>query len=416
MRLANNGTQFKQLWWCYVVTSVGSGLAMGLATVIALQYLKVSTGELAVMLASATVVGGIVGSQVIPLLQAYSPVRALFFCEVVQALALVALLSLIVVDSLSFIALAACYVVQVACAIIYLSFFNLVVRLSFEGGELLRANSRIESVMWVTQFLGPVIGGVITGWRGPAWVVSVELVFVGVAAAILGRLSLRASPSLRPNDDGKDAGGKARSSGGLALIARSRLLLPLFVNALVLGAGLAMSAPLIAGFMLQSVAVPPWQYGLVLGLPAAMGLLGALSSEWLAMRCGTRSVFVLAGATRGAALASLSISVVSPHATLAILASQSLLMVSAGVFNPIFSSVRQESVRARDLPRVTGTWSACAKVVQPLGVAAGGALAATWGIESALYALGVVGLVSMLPMVQVWRAGIPASMHRGSPR
>lgn len=85
-----------------------------------------------------------------------------------------------------------------------------------------------------------------------------------------------------------------------------------------------------------------------------------------------------------------------------ILVAETLLLFSAGVFNPVFAAYRMNHTADDHMARVGTAWSITAKCVQPAFVALGGVLATATGVRVAIgvAALALLASSALLP----WRA------------
>lgn len=168
-----------------------------------------------------------------------------------------------------------------------------------------------------------------------------------------------------------------------------------------------LSSPLLAVFMLRELGLEPWQYGLALGLPGIGGVLGALCTKRVAARIGEHSVLLTFGLLRSVWMLLLPL---APHGSTGlavIITSETLLLFSAGVFNPTFATYRMRATADAHMSRVTTAWLVSTRAIQPLFLLAGGALAAATSPRVALGAAGVTLLTSALLLP--WRGGSEAS-------
>jgi MFS family permease len=170
---------------------------------------------------------------------------------------------------------------------------------------------------------------------------------------------------------------------------------------------------LIAVLMLRDLGFSPAQYGLALGVPCAAGVLGSVLAPRIIRRAGLMPTLLVAGAARCLWMAVIPFAPGTTSGLVLIIAADTLLLLSAGVFNPAFSTYRMRSVADGYLARVTAAWAVSSKVAQPVGIAAVGAAAAVFGARTALLVLAGVLLASiaMLPW-RAWRADSAGSGAR----
>ncbi|MFF5205451.1 MFS transporter [Streptosporangium sp. NPDC000396] len=388
--------QWNRIWGSYSISAAGTAIAAGIFPIIAIVELNASPAAVTTMAAVSAVAGGVIATWGSRVFEHFPVVKVLRLVETVQFLMLASLLAAAALDGLTFVHLVVAATSQTVGYIIYAAGFSLHMKLVLRDEELINANSRVEATNWSTQTIGPVIGGALVSALGAFVSVAVDAVSFLAAALGLTRVS-EPAPTEAPDPSGSPSSPRG---GGLRHIWQNPTLRALYLNAMTLGGGLLMTSPLLALLMLRELHLPPWQYGLVLGLPAAAGLAGALSAQGINRRLGGDRTLLIFGALRGPCLLPLVFVPTAPSPALAVvLVSQCVLLFAAGVFNPSFATTRLRLCPAGLLTRVTAAWSASAKVVQPACIAAGGLLAAQWSVRSALMAAAALGVLSavMLP-------------------
>jgi hypothetical protein len=391
--------RWRPLWFSYAVSAAGTSVATGILPIVAILELDASAAAVAALAAVSAVVGGVAGTWGVRLFDRLPRVRTLQCIELVQFLSLALLVLAALLDRLTFGHLVCVATIQAAGYITYAAGFNLHMKVSLAEADFMAANSRIEATNWSTQSAGPIAGGALVSAVGPFVAVAIDAVSFLAGALGLAKVSDDGVPPDRATT-------APRRGGGLAYIWRSPILRPLYINAMTLGGGLLMASPLVALLMLRDLHLPAWQYGLTVGLPALAGLVGALSAPRICSRLGQRRSLLLFGALRGPCLIPLAITPDGTAAVWTILLCQSLLLFSAGVFNPGFVTSRLQACTPEMITRVSAAWSASAKLIQPACIAAGGVLASIVGVRYALAAAACLGVVSMfaLPWRQLQRS------------
>lgn len=388
--------QWNRVWGSYSISAAGTAVATGIFPIIAIVELNASPADVTAMAAVSAVAGGVIATWGSRVFGRFPVVRVLRLVETAQFLMMASLLVAAALGGLTFVHLVAVATSQTVGHIVYAAGFSLHMKLVLRDEEFIDANSRVEATNWSTQTIGPIVGGALVSALGVFVSVAVDAVSFLAAALGLARVNGPA-PVEAPGPNGPSPSSRG---GGLRHIWRTPTLRALYLNAMTLGGGLLMSSPLLALLMLRELHLPPWQYGLSLGLPAAAGLAGALSAQAINRRLGGDRALLIFGALRGPCLLPLVFVPTAPYPALAVvLVSQCALLFAAGVFNPGFATTRLRVCPTDLITRVTAAWSASAKVVQPACIAAGGLLAAQWGLRSALMAATALGLLSavMLP-------------------
>jgi MFS family permease len=257
---------------------------------------------------------------------------------------------------------------------------------------LLLASARLESTMWTATALGPPVGGAAIGVLGP-----VTTVIANAVSFLVSALGLRAigSGELRPERRAE----RARFGDlleGWRFIFADRTLRGLFFNTVLVNALLLATAPLLAVLMLGQLGFPPWEYGLAFAVPCLGGLVGSRMSRRLVARFGRRRVLLLSGALR--ACFPLWLAFIGPgvRGLALVMATEGALIVSIGVFNPVYAAFRLERTGHERVARVLSAWSISSNATTAVLTALGGALAAATSPRAALAVAGTLLLATPL--------------------
>ncbi|MFE3443681.1 MFS transporter [Nocardia sp. NPDC059180] len=183
---------------------------------------------------------------------------------------------------------------------------------------------------------------------------------------------------------------------GWAYIFAHPALHRLFWNAMVFGGSIMLTTPLLALLMLRELGFVPWQYGLSLGVPCLGGLIGSLCAPRLVTAIGERAVLLGFGALRTCWLVPLLVAGPNLLGLTIIIATETLLLFCAGIFNPVFTTFRMNNTADDHMARVGTAWSISSKCAQPLFIAFGGVLAAATSLRFAIGFAAVTVIVSSL--------------------
>lgn len=278
------------------------------------------------------------------------------------------------------------------------------------------ANGRLESITWIMTAVFTPVGGLLVTVYSPG-----SVLVINAAMYLISALLIRQIRDPEPAPEPFPAGTEGRIAAvleGWAYIHRKPQLRSLFWNAMLFGGCITLTAPLLAVFMLRELHLDPWAYTLVLGLPAAAGFSGASLSSRISRRFGDGATLLAAGALRSIWLVMLPLSQPGYVGLLWILACQSALMFTAGVFNPAFATYRMHLVDRGCLSRVGASWPITAKVVQPLVLGSGSVSVGLLGVRATLLLAGVLMLacIPLLPWSTVPRRVSPATPVGVEPR
>ncbi|MDG4827370.1 MFS transporter [Asanoa sp. WMMD1127] len=172
-------------------------------------------------------------------------------------------------DALTVPHLCAVAAVQSAGSILYLSAAGALIKQLVPGDRLLVANARMETTNWTTATLGPSLGGFLIAGLGAVATLLVDALSYVVGALCLRRMPVAPQPPPPPAAEPTPAPEPlaARIRAGIAHILGHPGLRGLYLNAMLVGGAVTMTAPLLTVFMLRDLRLTAWQYGLVLGPP-----------------------------------------------------------------------------------------------------------------------------------------------------
>jgi len=385
------GDGFRGLWTAYSVTILGSAVALGALPYLALTVLDASAPQVSLMAALAAVASAVVAVPLAPLVERQPKRRVLMVAEWAQFAALASVVLAYAAGRLTFAHLCAVATVESAGAILYLAATGAYVKRAVAGEALVGANARLEATNWSAATLGPPLGGLLIAVSG-----ALTTVVVNALSFVAGAVFLRRLPPEAPAVAARTAarGEDRRLPAGFRHILAHRGLRALYLNAMLFGGAVTMAAPLLAVLMLRDLHLSAWQYGLALGAPAAAGLLGSTLSPRLVARLGADRALVWSAAARGPWILLLPLAPAGVPGLVVVLASQSLLLLTAGLFNPVFATYRMRATPDHLMTRVSAAWSVSAKIAQPACIALGGWAAAVAGVRPALLLAGAACLAA----------------------
>jgi Na+/melibiose symporter-like transporter len=268
--------------------------------------------------------------------------------------------------------------------------------------------SRFEVTFWVLTATCTPLGGAAVAWFGPMVTLGIDAVTYAVSALLLLRIR---TPERRPTT--LAVGGLrallSQSASGWRYIRSVPALRALFRNAMFFGGSLVMVSPLLAVMLLRDLGLSPLYYGFVLGVPAVGGVVGAWLSPRLVGRFGQRSTLLWFGSLRTIWTVWLAFTPDGLPGFFFVLAVESLLMLTAGVFNPVYATYSTSIIDDDFMARTRSTWHATAMVVQPLFMVVGGLASGLIGVRSTIFAAGV--LLAATSVMLPWRALVRDPVH-----
>jgi MFS family permease len=390
------------LWVAYGVSEFGTALSMGALPLIAV----VALGEPDLLVSLLAALAGLGAALAVPLgpwIEFRRKRPVLVGADLLRFAALVSVPVAAAAGALTYAQLCVVAVLGTVGAIAFNAASGAHLKALVPAAERTAATGRLEATFWTANTVGPPLGGLLIALLGPTATLGADAV-----TFLLSALGVRRLRAPEPAPPVRVAGGRgAALAAGWRHIWAHRQLRALFLNAQVFGCCIIATLPLLAVRMLRDLGFGPWQYGLVLGLPCAGGILGAALARPLSRRIGPHRILPWFGTGRALWLCLLPLAPGGAAGLAMLIVTQSMLLVCVGTFNPIFVAYRLEVTADGHLSRVIAAWGITSRLTQPAMTAVGGLLAALVGARGALAVLAAAALTS-IPLLP-WRAPAPAA-------
>ncbi len=258
-----------------------------------------------------------------------------------------------------------------------------------EKEELTRANSLLQTSVYGSNILGPIIGGIVVGLLGTAG----AMILDAVSYVISGLAILLASfPAVAAGGRGEAV--LASTLEGLRYIGSSPVLLGMISLACLLNFVVAPAGFLLPVMARDYLALGPEGYGLLAGILSAGMLAGAIALG-VKGKFKSRSLGIMAGLIIiGIGFAAFGLS------RMMVLAGASLFAAGTGfaVTNILFSTVVQERVPDDRRGRVFGAIGAVAMGLRPVALAVVGVVADSFGAPTVIVVSGLSFVVASAAM------------------
>lgn len=408
------GRDFGRLWTAYGISEFGTALSMGALPLIATLVLHSPVLQVSLLSALAGLAGAAMAVPLGPWIEFRRKRPVMIGADLVRCMAMLSVPLAAVGGVLSYGQLCLVAMVQTVGGIVFTAASGAHLKALVPLGERGLANGRFEATFWTANSVGPPLGGLLISGVGATATVALDGVSFLLSALGIRRLrSAEPPPPARTGETDR----LARLTAGWRYILTHRELRALYWNSALFGGGVMATAPLLAVRMLRELHVPPWQYGLALGVPCAGGVLGAAVVRPLARRFGQRSMLLAFGTGRALWMGLLPLAARGVGGLLLVIGSQLLVVFSAGAFNPTFATYRMEATRDGYLSRVVAAWSITSRTAQPICIAVGGLLATAVGTRTAMgvLAVAVAGSIPLLPWhraAPIAEPAVPAMVHR----
>lgn len=406
------GREFNWLWSAYAVSSLGTGLAFGAFPIVVILVLHGGSGEVAALSAAGQAAGALVAIPLAPWIEFRRKRPVMVAMDLTRFAALLTVPIAFAFGQLSFAQLLVVSVFIEAADITFKAASGACMKALVRPEDLLSANAWFESTNWTSIVLGPPLGGLLIGAFGPVTTVVADAVSFVLSACGIRRISgTEARPAHAATADGTRPPGLRMSElfEGWRFILRSPALRPVFFNAIMVNGLIMATEPLLAVLMLGRLGFAPWQYGLAFSVPCIGGLVASRFARRIAARYGQRRVMLATGALR--ACWSIGLVAMRPGiAGLAIIMGVELgLIVSCGIFNPVFATYRLEQSPPEKVARVLSAWSTSSNLSIAVLTALDGVLAQ---FTTPLTGIGVAGLCLLAsPFLLPWHRPVVRGEH-----
>jgi len=261
-------------------------------------------------------------------------------------------------------------------------------------GNLVEANSKLESVRGVSQLGGPGLAGLLIGWLTAPVVLFVDAIAMAASASAVWRIRKREEkPQRRP-----DARLLSEIGEGLRFVFSNRLLWSIAICTGFGNLTFAGYHAMQVVFLARELELSPGLIGVYLSIGGVGAILGATMARRVAQLIGQGPAIWMSMAFTipGGLLLPLA------HNDWTLwLAAVGALVMSVGimVYNITQVSFRQALTPDRLLGRMNATLRFLVWGTMPLGALIGGVLGENFGARDTLWIMGAAGCLSFLPVL-----------------
>jgi MFS family permease len=401
------GSDFRRLWAAQAISEAGTGIGFGAVPLVAVLVLHVPAFQVALLAALGGLAAAALALPAGPWIEFRRKRPIMVAADLARAGALLSIPVAAAAGVLSFGQLCVVAVVQTAAAAVFTTAGGAHLKALVGPADRATANGRFEATFWTAYTAGPPLGGALTSWLGVGWTLAADGVSFLLSAA--GVRAIRTPEKPPPVRGAQPPPRRTELVAGWRHLAGHPGLRALFVNAQVFGGAMMAASPLLTVLMLEDLGLTPWQYGIAWGVPCLGGVLGALTVGPLLRRFGDRRVLLGAGVGRALWLPLLAALPPGVPGMLLMIAVEFVALFGSGVFNPAFATYRMSETDDAFQARVIAAWQVGSRIIQPVGMLLGGALAAATGVRVALLVcgLGVLASAAFLPWRSLVRRPVP---------
>ncbi|XVU29520.1 MFS transporter [Actinoplanes sp. CA-054009] len=381
---------FRRRWAAFGASEFGSAFGYSALPLVAVLVLGASAFQVSLLTVLAGVVSAVAALPLGPWIEHRRKMPVMVGADLVRFLAVGSVPAAALLGVLTYWHLCVVAVVQMVARLAFDAAGVAQLRHLVPPAHRAEANGRFETTLWTANAAGPAAGGALIEWLGATAAMVVDAVSFLVSALLLRGMRVpEPPPPVREK-------GFPDLVGGWRHIFGHRGLAALFWNSMIFGGCVLASVPLLVVFVVRDLGFPVWQYGLIAGVASVAGIAGSLLVKPLRRRIGEHRVLLVAGVGRNLWMGLMPLATASTGGLVLLVAAETLLVFFAGMFSPTFATYRMNATGDGHMARVVMSWSVANKVVQPVFIAAAGALAAATSVRTALGVLATVLLAGVL--------------------
>ena len=390
---ANAG--FRRLWVGESLSQVGENLGTLAVPVIAVVMLSATTQQVGYLTAAQQFAFLVIGLPVGAWVDRMRKRRVMIVADAVRAAALLTVPAAWLLGALGIWQLYAVAAVVGGATVFFDVTYQSIVPRLVAPAHVASANAALETSAQVARVGGPALSGALL-----AVVKAPVLLFATALGYVASMIAVATIRDDEPKHEASAHGSLAREIGeGLRFVFGHDLLRRITVNTAAMNLFEGLTATLIPIFVLRELGLAPAVFGIVEGIGAVGGILGAIATPPLIKRVGEGSLIVWAalGSACGTAvflIASLvPVGADAPRVAGVPLLPAIFLILGNFIysFTVLNYNIAQVSFRQRLCPpRLLGRMNASIRFVvwgvMPIAAAAAGWLGAAWGVMPTMWA------------------------------
>ncbi len=256
------------------------------------------------------------------------------------------------------------------------------------------ANSLLNGSRAASFVAGPSLGGLLVQWlSAPVALIADVLTYLG-SAAFLARVRVDETPV------GDDSNAVRGMTAGVRFVARNAVLRAVLLGAATLNLFNYIFAALFVLYVTTSLHVSPGTLGVIIGLGAAGGLLGAVLTGRVSRRIGIGPAAILGFVLFPAPLILIPwVEGPQPLILAALFAAEFFSALGVMLLDITVGSVQTAATPPSMLAVVSGFTRTVNYGIRPIGALLGGTLGATLGVRPALW---IATLGALLGVLWAW--------------
>lgn len=374
---------FVRYWTASTTGAFGTTVSTVAIQVLVVQVLVATPAEVGVVNAARVLPYAFLGVFAGVLVDRVRRKPLLVWSNAAQAVALLAIPGLWLVDALSLSAVAVVLFVVGA-----LSVLEIAARQSFlprlvPRTALLSANARIDQGDTVALTSGPALGGGMVAVIGAPFTVLADALTCAIGAVMNARVRVE-EPSL-PRRPSTPADVVSDIADGIRFVYRHRTVAPHAISTHIWFVGNAMAVTAFAPFALREMGLGAVAYGVVLAFTGVGGLLGALVAVRAGRRLGAGGAMLLGVVVAPVAWGCTALAPPTMFGVVVLGAAQVIAGFGMGVENANSLGYRQSVTPDGMQGRMNATIRSANRTCAVIGALAGGLIAQLLGLRPALW-------------------------------
>jgi MFS family permease len=384
---------FNRLWTGRAVSQFGSDIGAVAIPLVAVGVLGASTLQLSVLAALSAIAIAAFAFPLGTFVEFRRKRPMMIATDVIRFATILSIPVAALLGLLTFTQLCAVAVLNAVCQIAFASASQAHLRALVATDQLVDANGRLESTTWASLTVGRSLGGALIAVMTATGALVLDACSFLVSAFAISRIRTpEPEPPRRSPSDPK----LKLVLGGLDFVRRDPPLRRILASWIVFAGASGMAFPISTAFYLYDLEFTAWEYGLLMGVPAIGGFLGARLVRPAVARFGPIKTLWITGILRGPWYFVIAFAVPGTAGLVMCGAAFGALLFFSSISNAAMTSYRQLRTPEHLQARVATLWSFATTASQPVFLLIGGAVATMIGNQAALIVAAAVMSLAVL--------------------
>ncbi|MBW3086064.1 hypothetical protein KEM60_02275 [Austwickia sp. TVS 96-490-7B] len=388
-----------RLWTGSTVSQIGSAIGGVALTMIAIQRFPAGVSLLAMMALFSSVSGLLMAFPAGAFVETRRTRPIMITTDVVRAATMAGVTLLATCGVLNVYALCLVATINGGAHVLFSTASQVHLRNMVDEESYPEINGKMMSTLWLSLILGPAVAGLLLIILDPIWL----CIFDGLSflAAALSVALLRSKETLTPTSAhwNPSPSLRERMTGGISLLRTDRQLRSFFA---AWGAFAGLSAafsPICKAFLIQDLAFPASQYGLMMGISSVGGLAGAWMTRYFENRRGLERTMHISAWARSSIYLLFPFLTGGTFSVIIATALYGALLFTTSLTNSTTSALRMRATPVSHQARISALWIFAGTATGPLALLVIMPLTHIYGarVTLAVVATGIAATPLLLP-------------------